>query len=287
MCSSDLTVELWHSGAQVWTGTTDKDGLAVAKGDLVPDDWRSWSDPLWVVARLGTDIAIGNHQLNDGLESWNHGVWTSFDADGQDLRWGSFTDRGVYRLGETAHVQVTLRDADQAGLAVPKNRDLHWKITDPLGQELGSGDAKADANGTWTTDVKLPEDGALGEYGLEVTRGDDRTWVSIAARAYRAPAFRVDVTAPPVALAGGTLTASAQGRYLFGGAMKGAKVSWRVGRTPLELSPKGWDSFSFSPMPDFDDWNRHEGYESLSQGKGVLGPTGQLPIVQEIGRAHV
>lgn len=278
----DAAVQVVRAGQVRWSGNTDAEGLAVARADLVPNDWASWREPLWVVVRSGDDVAVTNHQWDQGLEGWSHGVSMGFEPDDTAVTMASFTDRGVYRPGDTAHVQVTMRQASLSGLSVPKDRALRWSFKDPNGQELAKGEGRADEYGTWTTDLALPADGALGEHGLEVNAGGSRAYVWIPVKAYRAPAFRTDVRAAPVALAGGTLTATAEARYLFGAPMKGAKATWSVSREPLTLSPEGWEEFSFEVLPDFGDWADRPGYESVSSGTGELDAEGRLPIVQAL-----
>lgn len=279
---ADAEVQLVQGGRSVWVGKTDREGLAVAKGELVPEGWASWSDPLWVVVRSGADVALTSHHWDQGLDGWSHGVSMDFQPSDRSIAFASFTDRGVYRPGETAHVQVTLREASLAGLAVPATREIRWSFKDPNGQELATGTGNTDAYGTWTADLALPRDGALGEHTLEVAAGDDKTWVWIPVRAYRAPAFRTDVTGADTAVVGGSLQATVEGRYLFGAPMKGAKVRWTIGRQPLALAPKGWEEFSFEAMPDLGDWSDRPGWESVSSGEGSLDAAGRLPVVQPV-----
>ena len=70
-----------------------------------------------------------------------------------------------------------------AGLTVPKRRELEWELKDPNGQKLATGKGVADDHGAWALDVALPADGAIGDHGLEVRRGEDRTYVNIPTRA--------------------------------------------------------------------------------------------------------
>ncbi|MDP2312126.1 MAG: Ig-like domain-containing protein [Pseudomonadota bacterium] len=276
------TVRVVRGGQITWTGETGRDGLAIAEGEHVPNDWSSWGEPLWVVVQSGDDVAITNHQWDQGLDGWSFGVWSSFDAEQVSLRFASFTDRGVYRPGDTAHVSVSLRAASLQGLAVPARRDLEWDLRDPNGQQLAAGKGVADDHGAWSVDLALPAEGAIGDHLLEVRQGEDRTYVSIPMRAYRAPAFRADVKAPTEALAGGSIGATAEARYLFGTPMKGAKLKWSVSREPLTLAPAGWEEFSFEPMPDFSEGAERPGYESVSSGEGTLDAEGRFPIVQAL-----
>ncbi len=276
------SVRVVRGGEITWSGQTGRDGLAVATQGQVPSDWSSWRDPLWVVVQHADDTAITSHQWDQGLDGWSHDVWSSFDADPTPLRFASFTDRGVYRPGDTAHVQLSVRQASLKGLTVPARRELTWELRDPNGQSLAKGKGVADDHGAWAVDLALPAAGAIGHHVLEVGQGDERTYVGIPMRAYRAPAFRADVKAPPEALAGGSIRATVEARYLFGTPMKGAKVKWSVGRQPLSLSPEGWEEFSFEPLPDFSDWSERPGYESVSSGEGTLDAEGRFPIVQAL-----
>ncbi len=276
------SVQIVRSGRVVGTAVTDADGLATLTGDLVPDDWSSWREPVWALVRAGDDTALTSHQFDDGIGGWSYGVWSSFEAENAQIQFASFTDRGVYRLGDTAHVQLTVRDRTLDGLSVPAQRALTWIFRDPNGQELAEGTGLANDLGAWAVSLALPTSGALGAHTLEVHRGQDVHHVYVDVRAYRAPAFRMDVTAPAQARAGGTLEAVAEGRYLFGTPMKGARVQWSVGRAPLALSPKGFEAFSFDREPNLTDWSSVPGWESLSSGEGTLGPDGRLSVSQAL-----
>lgn len=283
----EADVEIVRGGRKVWAGRTGVDGVAAASGDLVPDDWSSWRDPLWVLVSSGDDTSLTSHRWDDGLEGWSHGVSSEFDPREQSLHTAVFTDRGVYRPGDTAHVQLTVRQGSLAGLAVPGPQKLKWSLSDPTGRSVSSGEGTTDTYGTWTVDLPLPSGGALGDHALEISVGEARSWTAIPVKAYRAPAFRVDVTSPSTLFAGGALSASIEGRYLFGAPMRGADLRWLVGREPLVLAPPGWEEFSFDMLPDMDAGASPRGWESVSRAEATLDDAGRFVLSQPLPATSV
>ncbi len=282
------TVRLVRGGAVVWTGTTGPDGLAWAEGDLVPDGWSSWSDPLWAVVEQGADVALTRHSWSDGMQPYDFGAYGWFDPEQTSAQLYAFTDRGVYRKGETAHVQLLARERSDDGLRAPQARALSWTFDDANGARLSEGLGELDANGAWAVDVPLPTDGAPGEYALRVSVGAASTYVGIPVRAYRPPAFRLDVVAPKALRAGQDLTATVTARYLFGTPMAGAAAKWSAWRDALTIAPNGWDGWSFERLPADGEWSDGaSAYTSLSSGTAKLDAQGQLKVTQAIPAAEI
>ncbi|MBM4365957.1 MAG: Ig-like domain-containing protein, partial [Deltaproteobacteria bacterium] len=276
-------VELWRSGRKLWSGTADNDGVALARGDFIADGEYEWGgDEVLAAVRNGTDLAIVGHQTREGLEPWRAGAWAAFDADGRQVEIVAFTDRGVYRPGDTAHVAVTARVADMQGLGAAGGA-VSWSVSDPDGAAAASGTCTLSAGGTCTFDVETPADARLGDWSVQL-EGDDgasRASVSIPVRAYRAPAFRVDVAGPERLVAGETLSAKADARYLFGAPMKGAKAKWSVRRAVRQPKFADFDGYHFAVLPTDDLWSAPAAVEdAVSSGNAVVDADGQFTVSQ-------
>src|SRR5690606_2474035 len=107
-------------------------------------------------------------------------------------------------------------------------------------------------------------------------------WLPVPARAYRPPAFRVQVDAPPETVLGQEITAAADARYLFGTPLADAEVQWRTWAEPDWFHPRGYDGWSFGP--EYAWWaEEHHGGEilesvtaKLDEGRHLLRST--LPV---------
>lgn len=276
-------VTLARGGKPVWSGQTDADGIALATGDLVPDDWSEWGDDLVALVRSGDDASITRHAWRDGLRGWEREVWEDFSPRQDRVSIKLFSDRGVYRTGDEVHVALLARTLNRELLAPPKGKKLTWTFTGPEGQTLASGDGVLDASGAFAFDVVPPADGVFGNYGLRAEIGEDTAYLDIPVRAYRAPSFRVDVALPPLVPAGSKLEATVNARYLFGAPMGGQAVQWSVRRRPLEIESATFPAFSFRSLPTEDEWYTAEpSEESVSSGKGKLGADGTYTIAQAV-----
>ncbi len=286
----DAAVVIARGGKRLWAGATSAEGLAVAQGDFLADDEAEWSgEELLVMVQAGADTTIVGHRMRDGLQAWSAGAWEDFKASGRAVEVEAFTDRGVYRPGDEVHVAVTSRVASLAGLAPTQGR-VTWTFADPLGAEVASGSCALTAGGCCSFDLQTPDDATLGDWSvtLSADADDARGYVAVPVRAYRAPAFRVDMSAPARLLAGDRLEARADARYLFGAAMVGARARWSVRRTARTPEFANFTGFNFTALPTEDRWSAPEAVEEpVSSGQGVVDDSGRLAILQALPAAEI
>jgi len=288
----NANVSVYMGTTHAWTGSTDADGLASSPPVLTPD-WRSYKQPLFVVAELGEDKVITTHQDPHQLSTYDYGVWTNSPHTTQQLRVHSFADRGVYKRGEVAHIALTARLAGRDGLSLADGAEINWKCSDTRGAEIAAGSGQLDRHGAFSFDVSLPDEIALGtascrseikamgwadpgqEFWTEIAGS---TWTEIPVKAYRAPTFRVDVSGPAHATVGESLTAVGRARYLFGAPMVGADARWTLRAQETDPQPPGWDEFSFrnSGKPWWE--STHHPVEMVSQWEGALDGSGEVEI---------
>ena len=266
---------------------TDGDGLA----SLLPNQQldpkaadRSWEPPrLLVAATFAGDTGVVTTAFDDQLNGGDSSP--SFDVLSERALGQVFTDRGLYRPGDTVHAKALLRrfaPGAASGLTTPKG-DAKVVVKSPDGRVLLEKVVPISAYGTAGFDVVVPAEGKLGTHDITVSLLSDpkQTWFGwFSVAEYRAPQFRVDVLAAAKdLLAGARLSATVSARYLFGGAMTGAAASWSVVRSTTEFSPPGHEAFSFGRQTSYQDEGEPAPDSGLfASGKGIIDNKGNLTI---------
>jgi alpha-2-macroglobulin len=261
----DARVSLYGgtSDEPFFTGKTSADGFLTANSDAMKrcevceivavvetaDDlayaqsrWRSWGDDTPYID--DRDAA-----LPTALEK-------SWPLEPGELRAGTvFAERGVYKLGEQAHVKGVMRTETPDGLQFPKKgAKLELQMTDPQGLVIVKREVELSERGSFESTLNIPLSGAQGTYSVNV--GPASTSMLVAA--YRKPDFVVDVT--PITkevVRGDTLRADSDAKYLFGAPMAGAEASltsrWTWGSAPTFSDRRELEGFTFDfPCVDND-----------------------------------
>ncbi len=286
-------VVIGRNGGIVAQATADQDGLAslppLAQLDPRPVD-KQWEQPSILIA--ATD------QGDTGVVTT---VWSDISHDVESAAFDGlspspvgvvFTDRGIYRPGDTVHIKGVLRrraNASATGLATPAGATVNVEMRDPDGKSILKKTVKLNRYGTFSFDAAVPTEGRLGSYDVVAVQpgaSGGGSWVgSFNVAEYRAPTFRVDLLAGKSAiLAGDPLGVSISARYLFGGAMKGAKATWSIMRTSSDFSPPRCEGFSFGRQTWGYDESTPAGDNGLfASGDGIIDGQGNLSI--EAGKA--
>ena len=254
--------------SSAWSGRTDAQGIALAPQTRLRNPRQTWKFAFLVTAAKDGDVAYVGSDWNEGIEPFAFN--TPYDPSEAEplLRGTVFSDRGVYKLGEEIHFKAILRrDAPTGIQLIPSGTPVYVSVTDSRDKvvEKRTVSVNAWSSAEWT--VKLPGDGALGNYQVAATLDkasltppaprppaedgeiDDaepewRRTVrnSFLVAAYRRPEFRVDATLTSDAvtpLAGAPLKAVVNARYLFGAPMASRPVAWSYSRSPFLQAPAG------------------------------------------------
>jgi hypothetical protein len=164
------------AGKLLWSGTTDKSGVARIEGELAVSGCRA-NNNYFISARSGADYTFTLSDWNEGIEAWRFNL--PHGSHGQESRIAATVfDRTLLRAGETLHMKHYLRRHTEAGLALvraadaPPKEPLDWRAREPGKLFLihqGSGeklelplqwDAAGSAQGEWT----IPAEARLGVY---------------------------------------------------------------------------------------------------------------------------
>lgn len=141
-----------------------------------------------------------------------------------------FTDRSIYRPGQTVHVSA-ISYIVKKGLdaSVPgKSMELNFILRDANGKQVAEQKATTDEYGTASVDFELPKEGQTGLYSISVN-GTATKYVRV--EEYKRPTF--EITFPKVNEKynwGDTVVVKATAKTYSGVPVQGAKVEYQVTR---------------------------------------------------------
>ena len=166
-----------------------------------------------------------------------------------------YTDRPIYRPGETVEWKGVVRADDDAAYSLPPG-DSMFQITilNARGQQVQQASAHPNEFGSFAGSFVLPSDAPTGNYVVNIsyTRGNPWTVTSnsFLVAEFRTPEFEVGVAAGKTSYVNGdTIDAKATASFFFGGAVSGAGLEWSAIADPYTLRVPGYEYYSFN---DFD-----------------------------------
>jgi uncharacterized protein YfaS (alpha-2-macroglobulin family) len=265
------------SGNTLASGATGSDGTVSL--DFAPAQ-DVYAPVLALVGEPGEKpFGVASTLWMDEITPWSFGV--NLDPASSTSRVYLYTDRPIYRPGQTVRFRGILRDVDDAQYSLPTEKSLEVTLLDTFGETAGTLDATLGAYGAFSGEFELPTTSTLGFYSINTSNGG----VSFTVAAYRKPEF--DVTVEPSLTDvgfGDSLEAVIQGEYYFGGPVAGAQVQWSAWASeyfPPDL-PQPIDWFSYVDGPQY-------GYSLvLAEGQGETDSEGRLridlPTTPEVSR---
>jgi uncharacterized protein YfaS (alpha-2-macroglobulin family) len=209
-------------------GSTDATGLFQTIKIETTDVWAAF---FAMAGQPGDDnFAIASNNWSDGISTWDFNV----EADYWNYGYVGYlyTDRPIYRPGQTVYFKGILRGDDDAHYRVPTDvTGLNVRITDPQGKELYNQVLPVSNMGTLYSEFVLDGEAALGPYTLEMSAPDLNFYynTSFNVAEYKKPDFQVDVTTDRAAyLSGDDIATTAETTYYFGGPVADAAARWNV-----------------------------------------------------------
>ena len=235
------------------TVVTDTNGLAsfavppVLLGAFVDRSYLLWVD-------AGGRSGVMSTRWSQSVYPYQFG----FSADYFTRQWVGqlYTDRPIYRPGETTELKGIIRADDDAQYTVPPvGTTFQVVIGNARGQTVSTQTVTTNDFGTIVARFTLPSDAPLGSYFVSLTLKAGANAYSIAANSFlvaefKSPEFQVGVTADKTAYVNGdTIPARAAASFFFGGALAGMPVQWSALAYPYALQVKGYERYSFA---DYD-----------------------------------
>ena len=164
-----------------------------------------------------------------------------------------YTDRPIYRPGETVQYKIVVRADDDARYSLPPAQPpLQFVISNARGQQLRREDVRPNEFGSFAGWFELPRDAPTGDYSMSLQQkreGGFGTAIAgnrVVVAEFRKPEFGVEVRASSPSYANGdAIDVSTTATFYFGGALEGAGVAWSVLSEPFVPSAKGYQGYSF------------------------------------------
>jgi hypothetical protein len=272
-----------------WKGKTDDQGKAESPGwmNLGLRSTDPYSEPQqWVFAGRGGDLAFASSEWGTGIDPYRFNIPYDWQPRPALVQGAVFSERGIYRAGEEAHLKGIVRKSELGRWELPGIGEVSCEIQDPFQKVVFTGKASLDEFGSFSLDYTSPEDAALGFYQV-ITKmppqkpGEKETVIagSFRVEAFRPAEFEVHLRARRESIVfGQDYEAEARASYLYGGAMSGQGVSWYLRLNRTSFSPPGFDGFIFGNELDWGNEETEETSRLASSGQGVLDSEGKLKV---------
>jgi len=270
-----LALEFFDSqGAALGNATTDADGVARIAIER--------SENRGVIALARQPFAAVASDWSNGVSAGDFGLPTSYGLP--KLAGYVYTDRPIYRPGQTVNFKGLLRNEKDVNFSLPTGGKVQVTINSTSGEQIFQQELALSANGSFDNSLKLADGAALGAYNISVTFGDQSFGGAFQVAAYRAPEFQVAVTPQEDEIVRGTRTSvSAEVSYFFGGPVASVPVQWNVLAEPYRFAPDWAGRYQFNDSDDpwrcWDCWWRPSlPPRSILSGSGTTDAQGKLTI---------
>lgn len=197
------------------------------------------SPPFALVARNGSDLTYLRFSdlKTEVQEERISGDPYNDAASGRAYRAAVYSERGVYRPGETAHLAAVVRDGEYLG---PPGLPVEARVVDPRGKTLRSHRLTTNEAGVVTMDVNFPAFATTGRYRVVLEAGER----PVGQHTFQVEEFvpeRMKVEARAASegfLLADTKAIEIGARYLFGGVPADHRVELSCDLEPSTFRPE-------------------------------------------------
>ncbi len=154
-----------------------------------------------------------------------------YDIKQRDSQTVFFTDRALYRPGQTIHYKgISLRfDQAQQTYGPLAGHKLTVVFNDPNGKEIARAEQQCNDYGSFSGSFVAPRDRLMGQMRIAVLGRPSATTIRV--EEYKRPKFQAELAAPAEsAKLGAPVALTGKATSYTGAAIGGAKVKWRVER---------------------------------------------------------
>lgn len=269
---SQLEAKAFPAPIACATGKTNAEGIVTFAAAQLQNCRKAGAETapaLLVIAKEGKDWAFTRNYEYSG--AYGYGVDAGWESGKPESRGTIFSDRQLYKPGETAYFTGLAYYLQGGTLKQDKNTEYSITLEGAEGQKKTLGKPKTNAFGTFSLEISLDKEQALGFYTIRAknAKGAEITGEFRVAD-FKPPNFKVQLAldaplqgtgiinrdllpispdSPPtetaIALAKETVKASVQSNYLFGAPVQAGEAKYFVTRSQTQFTPQGWEGYSF------------------------------------------
>ena len=258
--------------------TTDASGLArfplvAAAGNSY---WYPYADALIRVEAAGRH-GVTTTRWNQGSSPWQLNVPA---GTFRPKPLGNiYTDRPIYRPGETVYYKGVIRHEDDASYSIPAASERFTvAIEDPRYSVLSSTSVTVSELGTFAGQFVIPKGARTGAYTIDLDQGwtGSRsrriTSTSFTVAEYRAPEFEVEMEVDRASyLDGESIDVTTHARFFYGGPVPQARVDWSTSSWSTSFWVEDYRRYSFSY---YDYWTSSYSRPPDTSGMAETDPLG-------------
>ncbi|MBN1670008.1 MAG: hypothetical protein JXR37_03180 [Kiritimatiellae bacterium] len=244
-------------------GQTDRQGMALFEREPAEPD----GEPFLVLVQKGEDLTfltLGESRVDiKGTGTGRPYLETGYEAY-------IFTDRGIYRPGETAHVKAVVRGL---GLSCPEPFPVELRVFRPDGRPMRTVPGLLTSRGTAECEIVWPEFAPTGLYVLRLGIpgvADALGQTGVAVEEFVPAQIRVTLETDASRLAAGEpLELGVRAEHLFGSPAAGLPVAGHIEFAAQPFTAGSWPDYQFG------DGTRTFSVISKALGENVLDSDGR------------
>ncbi|RPJ20541.1 MAG: hypothetical protein EHM33_28240, partial [Chloroflexi bacterium] len=211
-------------GNQIGSGTTDENGLW--KGPVGARNAQAYA----MLGAPGDDnFALAVNNWAWGISAWEFGYSQQVQSPHTEIY--MYTDRPIYRPGQTVYFRGVARQAFNGRYELPPINDIPLTLRDANGVQLSNSEVQLSPYGTFNGEFKLSPDAVPGYYTFE--NGPLEFYFSFQVAEYRKPEINlnVDLSADNIEW-GEPSRATVNARYFFDAPASNVEVHWALYTKP-------------------------------------------------------
>ena len=208
-----------------------------------------------------------------------------------------FTDRNLYRPGETVRLKGIVREFNDNSIRNSEQTKMRLSIRDPRNKEIATSELSINKAGGFDHSFTLPP-GLVGSFNLRCSLADDdlkgaRTFSHrFQVQDFRRNAFELKPNLPTPSIADKDVQFDIEAKYYQGTPVAEGTLRWYASSSKIGFYPEKFRDFKFGDHRSYDPyyWSHYFGYGSASRqsdtqhsnGSVTLDSTGSASITAAI-----